>query len=212
MITSRNVYFGLLWFFWLAASASAQDQAPAPVFKEGDAWQFNIMSKGQLTSSSERITGIYELVLSQGKVKVYEVSGNQKTELEIKPGGPADGLAALVGSHELRPTLKFPLSVGQKWTYEYETRPAGAKENQKRFVEVAVTGMEQVTTSAGSFKGYRLVRSEKWRGGGRTVVWNGNTITYFYSPETRSVVKSSTVSDSGPGSAETELIKFTPGN
>jgi hypothetical protein len=152
------------------------------------------------------------LVLSQGKVKVYEVSGNQKNELDIKPGGPGDGLFSLVGSNEQQPRLKFPLSVGQKWTYEYEIRPAGARETQKRFVEVAVTGMEQVTTPAGSFKGYKLVRSEKWRGSGRFVVWITSTVTYFYSPETRSIVKSSTVNDRTPATAETELIKFTPGN
>jgi hypothetical protein len=38
------------------------------------------------------------------------------------------------------------------------------------------------------------------------------TTTYFYSPETRSIVKSSTVNDNNPATLEIELIKFTPGN
>ena len=98
----------------------------------------------------------------QGKIKLYEVNGDQKTELEIKPDGPAEGLLAVVGQSEQRPQLKFPLSVGQKWTYEYKTRPPGSKQDQNRSVEVSVTGMEQVTTPAGSFKAYKLVRTESW--------------------------------------------------
>jgi hypothetical protein len=77
--------------------------------------------------------------------------------------------------------------------------------------------MEQVTTPAGAFKAYKLVKSENWstsgprggKGGGST---NSSTTTYFYSPETRSIVKSSNVNDKNPGTVETELIKFTPGS
>jgi len=31
--------------FCVVATVSAQDQAPAPTFKEGDTWQFNISRK-----------------------------------------------------------------------------------------------------------------------------------------------------------------------
>jgi hypothetical protein len=41
---------------------------------------------------------------------------------------------------------------------------------------------------------------------------NSITVTYFYSPETRSIVKSSLVGNDNPGTVETELLKFTPGN
>jgi hypothetical protein len=200
--------------FWSTVVVLAQDQAPAPVFKEGDTWQFNRTNKGQLTSSSERISGIYELVFSQGQMKLYEVAGTEKNELDVKPGGPGEGLFAAVANSERRPTLRFPLSVGQKWTYEYENMPVGARpgsQAQKRSAEVAVTGIEQVTTPAGSFRAYKLVRTEQWRGGGRNVVWNKSTITYFYSPETKSVVKSSSVQDNSSATSENELIKFTPG-
>ena len=72
--------------------------------------------------------------------------------------------------------------------------------------------MEQVTTSAGSFKVYKLIRSESWTVGSRFGGRGSSTTTYFYSPETRSIVKSSSVNDNNPGTVETELIKFTPGN
>ena len=104
--------------------------------------------------------------------------------------------------------------MGQKWTYEYETKPPGSKFNQRRSAEVNVVGMEQVTTPAGSFKAYKLIKSESWsttgRGGGTG--GGSSTTTYFYSPETRSIVKLSIASENNPGTVETELIKFTPGN
>ena len=211
---SKRVHFSVvvLAFFWSIATVSAQDQAPAPSFKDGDTWQINRTAKGQRTSSSERVTGIYDLVFSQGQVKVYEVNGNQKTEMDIKSEGPGSGLTSLIGIQEDRPSLNFPLSVGQKWSYEYVNRPIGAREDVKFFVEVTVSGIEQVTTPAGSFKAYKLVRNQQRRAGGRTVKWISTTTTYFYSPDTKSVVKSTTVSDDGPGTTDTELIKFTPGN
>ena len=193
------------------ATVSAQEQAPAPSFKEGDSWQFNRNNKGQTTSSSEQISGIYELTFTQGQMKLYEVVGNQKNELDVKPGGPGEGLFAAVASSEQRPTLKFPISVGQKWTYEYETTPVGARVAQKRSAEVMVTGMETVTTPGGSFKAYKLLRTEQWRGAGQRAVWNKSTATYFYSPETKSVVKSSAVNENSGAISENELIKFTPG-
>jgi hypothetical protein len=39
--------------FWSTAILFAQEQAPAPVHKEGDTWQFNISPKGQIGTSTE---------------------------------------------------------------------------------------------------------------------------------------------------------------
>jgi hypothetical protein len=200
--------------FFNTAVVLAQEQAPAPSFKEGDTWQFNFSRKGQIASSTEQNDGMYELSFSQGAVKIYEVNGNQKNEIPIQPDGPTQALLRLVGKSDQRTDLKFPLSMGQKWNYQYETRPAGLPRNQRRSVEVNVAGMEQVTTPAGSFKAYKLIRSESWSATGRGGGTGGgsSTTTYFYTPETRSIVKSSLASDNNPGTVEIELIKFTPGN
>jgi hypothetical protein len=199
---------------WTTAVVFAQEQAPAPSFKEGDTWQFNIIPKGMLGKSTEQNEGIYELSITQGVVKLYDVNGGQKNEMPIQPDGPTQVLLGLVGKSNQRPDLKFPLSAGQKWTYQYETRPAGLPRDQRRAVEVNVVGMEQVTTPAGSFKAYKLIKSESWsttgRGGGTG--GGSNTTTYFYSPETRSIIKASLVNENNPGTVERELIKFTPGN
>jgi hypothetical protein len=169
---------------WSTALVVAQEQAPAPSFKEGDTWQFNFSRKGQIASSTDQNDGTYELTFTQGKVKLFEVSGSQKNEIPIQPDGPTQGLLNLLGKAEQRPNLRFPLSAGQKWTYEYVTRPAGSKQDQRRSVEVSVVGMEQVTTPAGASKAYKLIRTESWSGG-RLGTRGGNTVTYVYSPETR---------------------------
>ena len=154
---------------------------------------------------------MYELSVTQGAVKIYEVNGSQKNEIPIQPEGPSQGLLRLVGKSDQRPDLKFPLSVGQKWTYELVNRAAGSKSDQRRSAEVNVGAMEQVTTPAGSFKAYKLIRSESWSSG-RLGTRGSSTTTYFYSLETRSIIKSSSLNDNNPGTVETELIKFTPGN
>jgi hypothetical protein len=200
--------------FWSTAILFSQEQAPAPSFKVGDTWQFNISRKGQIASSTDENEGMYELSFSQGAVKLYQIDGSQKNEIRIQPEGPSQQLLRLIGKSDQRPDLKFPLSAGQKWTYDYETRPAGQPREQKRSVEVNVSGMEQVTTPAGTFKAYKLIKTEGWLAVGKKggAASRGNTTTYFYSPETRSIVKSSTVNENNPGTVETELIKFTPGN
>lgn len=204
----RSFCVGLV--FMVSASASAQEQAPAPSFKDGDAWQFTIKSEGQQISSTERFVGTYESIYSQGQLKAFEIHDGRKTETDVKSDGTGSVLLTLLGLNDKRPTLKFPLSVGQQWKYEYTTRPAGARDDQTRTVNVTVAGIEQVTTPAGSFKAFKLVRKEEWPRPGRQVGWNSATVTYYYSPETRSVVKSNTANETG-ASSSTELIKFTPG-
>lgn len=86
--------------FLVGFSAYAQEQAPAPSFKEGDTWQFNITRKGQIATSSEQLLGDYELTFSQGKFKLYEVVGGQKTELNISSDSTTASFLALVGRRE----------------------------------------------------------------------------------------------------------------
>jgi len=188
----------------------AQEQAPAPTFKEGDTWQINISRKDQGASSSAQNEGEYELVFTQGKVKVFEINGDQKSEVNVQPESPAEGLLGVVGKNERRPDLKFPLSIGQKWEYQVVVRPAGSRQDQRRSAEVSVVGHEQVTTPAGSFKAFKLIRSESWSVG-RTGS-NSSTSTFYYSPETRSIVKRVTENANSPAVIVNELIKFTPGN
>jgi hypothetical protein len=211
---SKRILFSVfaVAFFWSTAAVLAQEQVPTPVFKEGDTWQFNITHKNWVASSTEYLEGVHELTFTQGNVKIFQISGSQKNEIAIKPDGETQVLLTVLGKSTQLPDLKFPFSVGQKWSYDYETRLPGAPRDQRRSVEVNVTGMEQVTMPAGSFKAYKLVRSTSWSGTGRLATRTGSTSTYFFSPEIKSVVKSSTTYDNNSQTLEIELIKFTPGN
>ena len=198
--------------FWSTAIVLAQEQLPAPSFKEGDTWQINISRQGQVGSSTDQTEGLYEIVYTQGGVRVFKMEGGQKTEVDTAPDSPGEGLLGAIGKNARRPDLKFPLSMGQKWNYEVMVRPVGARRDQRRSAEVAVVGQEQVTTPAGSFKAYKLVRSESWSSTGMAGGGASSTSTFFYSPETRSIVKRVTENSNNPGTATNELIKFTPGN
>jgi hypothetical protein len=209
----KQMFFFLLAIalFWSNTHTFAQDQVPAPAFKEGDTWQFNISRQDQIASSTAQNEGLYEIIYTQGKAVVFKIDGSQKTEVDISPDSPGEGLLGAIGKNARRPDLKFPLSVGEKWNYEVTVRPAGARQDQRRSAEVTVMGQEQVTTPAGSFKAYKLVRSESWSVG-RAGKGNSSTSTFFYSLDTRSIVKRVTENSNNPGIAINELIKFTPGN
>jgi hypothetical protein len=210
---SKRILFSVFAaaLFWSTAIVLAQEQASAPSFKEGDTWQINISRQGQVGSSTDQNEGLYEIVYTQGKVGVFKIEGGQKSEVDTAPDSPGEGLLGVIGKNARRPDLKFPLSVGQKWNYEVMVRPVGSRRDQRRSAEVTVLGQEQMTTPAGSFKVYKLVRSESWSTGIAGSVTN-STSTFFYSPETRSIVKRVTENSNNPGTATNELIKFTPGN
>jgi hypothetical protein len=121
----------ILAFCFTTGAVTGQESAPAPAFKEGDSWQVNFARKDQVASSTDDLQGIYELTFSQGNVKIYQVDGTQKSEVAIEPDGPTQNLINWIGKSTQQQDLKFPLSVGQKWTYDYTT--ADGRTNQKIF-------------------------------------------------------------------------------
>ena len=174
-----------------STSALSQDQAPAPVFNDGDVWRFKITNKSY-ASSSAALNGIFELIYSQNQIAVFELADGQKTELS--PYRDRELLLALFGLSKVRADLKFPLSVGQKWNYEYKFQAAGISAAQNRSVEVSVAGIEPVNTPAGSFRAFKLSREASWaRPGGRSR--GGSKAIYYFSAETKSIVKSSEEQD-----------------
>ena len=71
---------------WNTAIFFAQEQAPVPSFKEGDTWQFNISRRGQIGSSTDLYEGMYELLVTQGVVKLLRHKQLVKrNEIPIQP-------------------------------------------------------------------------------------------------------------------------------
>jgi len=189
--------------FFLAAVNAFSQEAPAPVFQEGDFWQFKAVEKqvGSL-STSNPFDGMYEVVYSQGNFKTFQMTNNGRQPANRIARGP---LLALVGQNPMVKDLKFPFSVGQKWEYKFEFTMIGAHKPFLQTVEMSVIGVEQVATPAGNFSTFKLEKQQTSMHGLHP--WVG---TYYYSPDTKSVVKyffdSST---NGAGTIrEGELMKF----
>ena len=211
-------YLMVALFFSMTSVAFGQAQAPAPAFKEGDTWQLKFEQQGrqQGRTSTDQLEGIFEIKFTQGGFKLYEVEGGKGLggEIPIMYGTDdrSERLLVGLGQNEKRLNLKFPLSVGQKWTYQYTVRPLGYPADQRRSVEVNVVGMEDVTTPAGTFKTFKLVRVEGYNPNPRGGTYVRVTSTYFYSPDTKSNVKGSSKNDYNDATSQSELVKFTPGS
>ena len=180
-----------------------QDEAAKPSYKNGETWLFTAKEGGSTGSTSSPLNGTYELSIIDGKLKIAAVNGSQREELDPRPG-------SLVGLLAFGPNLNFPLTVGKQWERHYKIPYYGSRKEISRKITYEVKGIEQVTTAVGTFKAFKLESDDR---AGPRDYW---VTTYWYSPETKSIVKSNF--DSSAGGQETglkrdiELIKFTPLN
>lgn len=200
----RIVMFGLVVMGALFSHLQvfSQDEATKPSYKNGDAWLFTAKDSGTIGSDPSRmLNGTYEVSIFGGKIKTASVTGSQKDDLDPRP-------PALLALLTFAPNLNFPLTVGKQWSRDYKGTYIGSSKPIARKVTYEVKGIEQVTTPAGTFRAFKLESDD--RAGGRDYF----TTTYWYSPETRSIVK--LIFDATAGGQETglqrqiELIKFTP--
>ncbi len=184
-------------------AAFSQDEASKPRYKNAETWLFTVKEGGSIGSSSALLNGTYELSIVDGKLKIAEVNGSQKEELDPRP-------IILVGLLAFGRNLDFPLTIGKTWTLDYKGRYIGGSTLVARKITYEVKGVEQVTTPAGTFRAFKLESDD--RAGPRDYY----TTTYWYSPQTRSIVKSVFDASSGGQSRglqrEIELIKVTPAN
>lgn len=198
------VFLLVLGFYYATVDLRAQESAPAPTHKDGSSWQFKVTEvyKGGV-SSSNAFDGIYELRVVGEKIAVSQLTDGKREPVT----GRSSVLRELVGVvQDKDPDLRFPLSAGQKWNYSYQATLIGAKKPMQRQVEINVTGPEQVSTPAGTFKAYKVKKEDS---AGQRVTW---VTIHYWSPETNSVVKSSFDSTEGGGTGlirESELVKFS---
>jgi hypothetical protein len=188
-----------------AFNAFAQEQAPKPTYQEGDFWQYKVSEKDFTTrSTTTALNGTYELRYIQGKVKAFLLNGPDQQEVNVGPDTTGEYLLLLLGGTDERQSLNFPLNVGKKWNYSFRRKPPGARNYDNYHVAVNVIGVEQVATTAGTFKAFRL---EDTLGFSTKSRQRSFSQTYFYSPETKSVIKVNLLRDDG-GTQAAELIKF----
>jgi hypothetical protein len=204
LTVKQNLFTGVLGLLLMAVvPAFAQEQAPAPTHKEGQSWQFKVKEVHKGVSRSDAFDGIYELRVVGEKIAVSQLVDGKREPVTARAGI----LRELVGVTQSNdPDFKFPLSAGQKWSYSYQARAVGAKKPVQRNVEINVTGPEQVSTPAGTFKAFKITKEDG--GAGKQQLW---VTIHYWSPETNSVVKSSYDSTEGGGLGtvrEAELVKI----
>lgn len=189
----------------LSTISFGQEQAEQPVYKDGDFWQFRVTRKGYQISDTSRAEGDYEVRFVGGDRKVYELTaGGQKAEAS---GASVDALKWIAGHQDEKQRLEFPLFVGKKWANDY--RETVGRNTILHNVRNSVVGVEDVTTPAGVFRVFKIERVDIFG-----ITRTKNTSLNLYSPQTRSMVKSTSESEGGlsPGAkTEAELIKFGSG-
>jgi hypothetical protein len=203
----KNILRLLIFAIFLSAAPLllGQDQAAAPEIKQGDFWVFQVTEKDFSAQSTQALGGEYEVFYTKEKFLVRRPGGTETVPntAEIKRMIPFD---------DERHYLQFPLAVGKKWSAHYEVQLRGASKEAERTAETTVSGMEEIVTPAGKFRAFKIERYDT--GGGGRKGGTGNFVyTYYYSPETRSVVKyhyeAENKSSGMVGSKrDIELIKF----
>jgi hypothetical protein len=176
-------------------------EGQAPVYKEGECWLFRSVGKNY----QGYVSGVLALPVNGdhnicflGR-KFLEVDGATKSELST--ASPWNNILYM---RETR-FLKFPFVVGQKRTEEFKTRVRGTNRLQRRTSETSILGIEDITSPAGAYQTFKL-ETDEWCGGKSCGRW-----TYFYSPQTKSVVKYNYEATLGSTATwEVDLIKFSP--
>lgn len=174
-------------------------RAAEPSYSDGESWYFNVVEKF-VTSQSRALSGVYELRYSSKRFSVF--NGNER----ITSANAQIGVLLVMfgqGDYMGGRYLNFPLSVGQKWTHQFVSGVGSSLRNHMPMSwnsETEVKGIEKVPVSSGIFAALKIVR-EAW--GARA---NKATFTYYYSPETKSVIKM--LSELPNGSRSVELIKL----
>jgi len=176
-----------------AFSVVAQEQAEAPTYKDGEIWQFKMVEKGMAVQTNAAVERNFTVSFSAGRVTV------RPRFLEVR--------RMLAAIEDERQYLQFPLFVGKTWQMSYRDGPV------RWSATMSVTGLEDVTTAAGNFRTFIIVRKDKgFRSGGDAGRGDGRLFghlyyTYYYSSQTQSIVKYSFANGRG-GTREIELIKF----
>src|SRR5262245_25007827 len=70
-----------------------QEDVIAPIYKDGESWQFNVREWDRITQGSDGLDGVYDLSHHGGKVEIFQITGEQKKTLDEQPGA----LLALLG-------------------------------------------------------------------------------------------------------------------
>lgn len=201
----KRIILSLVIGVFILAFDVLGQEAPAPVYQNGESWTFRVVEK-LLTQSTRGLDGDYEVIHKGGKFIVRLAEGEKpETQQDLVILRrlmflPEDNLQF----------LQFPLSVGKKWSTSHEVNIRAVQAPIRRNVETSVTGTQEVSTAAGTFRAFKIERLDTGnipaprKAAGLQSRWN---YIYYYSPQTRSIVKFSFENETGD-KRDIELIKY----
>jgi len=174
----------------------------APVYKEGDWWVFRASVEGEAEEYRIEYKNGRFFSKEPGFLRGEEPFGNPK----LLPW------ATVYLTDPQRKWLDFPLSKGKKWRFRYPRHnPVWNYEDvTDAWAEAVGAATRPVETEAGSFRAFEIQRVDELGG-----AWA--KLAYFYSPETKSVVKLRAdikvyrLFTSGATQFELELLKYGNG-
>jgi hypothetical protein len=158
----------------------ADNGIKAPVYQEGDWWDFRIKTN---FSSGPPKEEIHRVVFKNGKFD----SADPAFLSGWDPSGPPS-LLAFPSVYLVEPTrkwLEFPLLPGKTWTFTYVRRAYARDRPHTVKARAEVKGMSNkpVDTIAGKFDAIEISRVDP-------LIGMGAHLNYFYSPQTKSVIRS----------------------
>lgn len=188
---AKSFVFFVTAFLLLTGVRSFADEqrAEAPAYKTNASWRYHAVDKMYDGYTSDLLNGDYEVSLLDGKPEVLYVDGAKKIQA-YRPGVLNLMVPSTAILESPEPALKFPLWVGQK-SEEIYLSERNYLSDRRRYLTAhnVVTGVETVRTPAGSFQAFKIERRVQFIAGvGNRTEWN-LIYDFFYSPDTKSVVK-----------------------
>jgi len=180
----------------------SEEKAERPAYNAGECWKFRELHRNYISSVSGDqalpSNGLHEICYVEGNF--VEVTDGAKIAL------PKNGLwSPILFTDEQTRYIKFPIYPGKETTEDYQANVRGTNRKERRKSIVRVTGVEPVTSSAGTFRAFKIVR-ENYFYGKLLDKWQ-----YFYSAETKSMVKYNYEAvTSVDATREVELLEFRP--
>jgi hypothetical protein len=160
---------------------SGGEQAQAPSYTEASSWKYRVVHRTYSgVWKSNLLNGEVEIVVRNSEPKVFQPGSGKAVEQFPDPNPVAVLLPTEAVARAQPQYFNFPLWVGKDWhgsEFWY---------HKWRGTRSWVTGLETVVTPAGTFSAYRIEREIRIFIGVRNFY---RTEVYFYSPQTRSIVK-----------------------
>lgn len=168
---------------WPQRGSAKAPVADAPLVVAGDEWRF-ALEHAEPSAEAARIWKVAS-VTAQG---IEGTENGRPLRLSPELNLRESPARRESGGHALR----FPLRVGDLWTYDSETRFKDDGTALRSSVAVQVLGVEPVQVAAGRFDAFRLRAEGSYRAEGPAIAAPAEgvfTSDYWYAPAVSAVVR-----------------------